>query len=446
MTNYVARRWQHLSHGAVQYRVEKDKNDQLIGEGMKQELEEGKEESREEQGGGDEVEPSPPKRQRLTARAERRLKSERRSGVEEKPEVEEALAGPSSPGAEEQETPIHISISSGFQLHESPKKRKEKLEGRSETFRQLRRANTIIEAVRSHGVVDDPTKLYKMIQEQEVQEGYEAKMDKKSLMRLLSKLGREGQIKNIRVVFRHDQKSKTLHFVCNPEVSEDNTIIQSAIEQAKMKFNIPPRTSAPVKPESEFLIPTVSESLAAMQELEQVRGSPMRSTKPSSQRHGRRYGLQPKFVKMRELHQLLFYLIHGYQGQEELEQEAARGQLRSQGLLAEQEEQELQGMRLYQTEVGWSMFLPPLPSHQGWPLEEGWCLMCDILLRLPLSLFVRLVNITFEVPGLQEYLAHPVRRHYLIRALPQGVRNKLLFQVRLPFLLHPSSSYLLLFV
>ena len=59
-----------------------------------------------------------------------------------------------------------------------------------------------MEAVRQHSVIDDPTKLYKMIQESEIQEGQSAKMDKKSLMRLISKLGKEGQIHNIRCVFQ----------------------------------------------------------------------------------------------------------------------------------------------------------------------------------------------------------------------------------------------------
>ena len=33
-----------------------------------------------------------------------------------------------------------------------------------------------------------------------------------------------------------------------------------------------------------------------------------------------RYGLQPKFVKMRELHLLMFYLIYGYSGEADLDQ------------------------------------------------------------------------------------------------------------------------------
>jgi hypothetical protein len=354
-------------------------------------------------------------------------------------------------GLEEPDSPIRITISSGFQLAEaagrSPGRWRERAEGRGETFRQLRRANTIIEAVRLHQVVDDPTKLYKMIQEQEVAEGYSAKMDKKSLMRLLERLGREEQVRNIRVNFRHGQKSKQLHFVCNPDVSEDNTIIQSAIEQAKMKFNIPPRAAAVVKAETEFLTDSVTESVALMQQLEEPpQGSlprpAARHGKPSSQRFGRRYGLQPKFVKMRELHLLLYYLIHGYTGQEGVDQAAARGRLAEQGLLAGAEEQELEGMRLYTEEVGWKMFVPPLPSHQGWPTAAGWCLMCDVLLRLPLSIFVKLVNITFELPGLQEYLTHPVRRNFLIRALPLHLRNKLLFQRKYIFAVHEVACRL----
>ena len=59
---------------------------------------------------------------------------------------------------------------------------------------------------------------------------------------------------------------------------------------------------------------------------------------------------------------------------------------------------------------------------QGWGL--GWCLMCDILLRLSLSVFVKLINVTVEIPGLTEYLSHPVRRNYLIRSLPHTMRNR----------------------
>lgn len=37
------------------------------------------------------------------------------------------------------------------------------------------------------------------------------------------------------------------------------------------------------------------------------------------------------------------------------------------------------------------------------------------IVRLPLYVFVKLVNITQEVNGLQAYLEHPVKKYYLIR-------------------------------
>ena len=53
----------------------------------------------------------------------------------------------------------------------------------------------------------------------------------------------------------------------------------------------------------------------------------------SSQRLGRKYGLQPKFVKMRELHLLMFYLIYGYSGEADLDQAETIQQLRGEGLV-----------------------------------------------------------------------------------------------------------------
>ena len=145
---------------------------------------------------------------------------------------------------------------------------------------------------------------------------------------------------------------------------------------------------------------------------------------------------------MRELHLLLFYLIHGYTGDENLDQQQAIDNLKldKEGSVGEREEEELGKMKIYSSELSWRTFVPPLPHHQGW--GEGWCLMCDILLRLPLSIFVKLVNITFDLPGLEEYLDHPVRRHYLIRALPHHIRNRLLFQRKYIFSVHEVASRL----
>ena len=74
-------------------------------------------------------------------------------------------------------------------------------------------------------------------------------------------------------MFKNGDRKKVLHFVCEPGIDESNTVIQSAIEQAKMKFNIhskPLQESSSFKQKDEFLSESVSESLAEMVELEET--------------------------------------------------------------------------------------------------------------------------------------------------------------------------------
>ena len=74
-------------------------------------------------------------------------------------------------------------------------------------------------------------------------------------------------------MFKNGDRKKVLHFVCEPGIDESNTVIQSAIEQAKMKFNIhskPAHEPNSTKQKDEFLTESVSESLAEMSELEET--------------------------------------------------------------------------------------------------------------------------------------------------------------------------------
>ena len=122
-------------------------------------------------------------------------------------------------------------------MNKATKRRKKVSVEPKVTFRQLRRENTIIETIQQNQVVADPTKLFKMIQENELREGYKARMDKKSLLRILSRLAARGLVKNILVRLEMKEMAKSLHFVCAPHIDENNSLIQSSIEQAKMKFN-----------------------------------------------------------------------------------------------------------------------------------------------------------------------------------------------------------------
>ena len=82
-------------------------------------------------------------------------------------------------------------------------------------------------------VIDDPTKVFKLIKDSESEEGYDGKMDRKSLQRLLARLAAEGQVKNILVKLSFGERTKTLHFICDPGMY---IIVDSFLKALKRTF------------------------------------------------------------------------------------------------------------------------------------------------------------------------------------------------------------------
>ena len=52
--------------------------------------------------------------------------------------------------------------------------------------------------------------------------------------------------------------------------------------------------------------------------------------------------------------------------------------------------------------------------------------MSDILLRLPLSIFLQLVCLNYKIDGLDAYKDHPIRKHYLVKNLPLDLKRQLI--------------------
>jgi len=281
-------------------------------------------------------------------------------------------------------------------------------------FRLLRRANMIIQAVKEHQVIDDMTKLMKMIYEEEDKEGYDKKIDKKSLIRLLQKLAKDNLIKNIKLTLSANGHEKNLTFICDRNIDTDHTVIKSAVEQAKVKFCL--LASQKSKITKKIKQEKVDESDSKQQSHLMPSNLASLSTKYKYDiKIGKRYGLSPKFIRMQTMHVLLFYLVYDHLGEPKLSQNQQIEVLRASGY--EIDDKLIQEFStIYNTEVSWKMFVPPLPKHNGWP--DGWALMCDVLLGMPLSIFVKVHNITFIIPELDYYLNHPIRKHYLIKNLP----------------------------
>lgn len=71
------------------------------------------------------------------------------------------------------------------------------------------------------------------------------------------------------------------------------------------------------------------------------------------------------------------------------------------------------------------MFIPPLPRHINYNVP-GWVFVVDILLRLPLCIFVQIVNVVSQSPQLYDYLNHPIKQNLLVKNLPPDLRRLLL--------------------
>lgn len=78
---------------------------------------------------------------------------------------------------------------------------------------------------------------------------------------------------------------------------------------------------------------------------------------------------------------------------------------------------------IWNDEIDWRMFVPPLIKHNGF--DNGWCLLSDCLFRMPLSIYVQVVNILYEIPGLDRYLVHPIKKHFLVKDLPLEIQRML---------------------
>lgn len=58
-----------------------------------------------------------------------------------------------------------------------------------------------------------------MIYEEEIKEGYEARMDKKSLLRIIHKLALDKLVQHLQITLQANNREKVLRFICDPSVS-----------------------------------------------------------------------------------------------------------------------------------------------------------------------------------------------------------------------------------
>ncbi|KAM9305566.1 general transcription factor 3C polypeptide 1 [Gastrophryne carolinensis] len=86
---------------------------------------------------------------------------------------------------------------------------------------------------------------------------------------------------------------------------------------------------------------------------------------------------------------------------------------------------------VYVDEVSWMRFVPPATIHCEY--GPGWVLVSDILLCLPLSIFIQIIQVSYKVDSLEDYLNDPIKKNTLIRHLPRPMRQQLLYKRRYVF-------------
>ncbi|CAJ1053996.1 general transcription factor 3C polypeptide 1 [Xyrichtys novacula] len=322
--------------------------------------------------------------------------------------------------------------------------------GGRQTYRLLRRKNLIAEAVRNFKVIEGTFPLQKMINEEEKQD-CSTKCCKKTILRLTQSLSREGVIKIYRTTVVQEDITKNVEMYVHPSIQPDDEIIKQLIEQ--IRFRISSSYSA---------LRLQAEEKAKQQEKEKRRTFE-KAFKPTTVRGlGRSLGFQPKMHRLRVIHSFLWYLLYGHPLRQDAPSSTSNAPENSAAtqtgdsspskldVISSGDEDEgrdksppspsQKTTTVYADEESWRRFMPPVSVRKEY--GSGWAMVSDLLLCLPLSVFIQIIQVNYKVDGLEDYLNDPEKQHFLIRMLPARMKRQLLYRRKYIFLFHESLQRL----
>ncbi|KAM9314246.1 general transcription factor 3C polypeptide 1 [Pholidichthys leucotaenia] len=360
-----------------------------------------------------------------------------------------------------------------------------------ETYRLLRRKNLIVEAVQKLKVIECVFYLQKMINDMEKEDGISTKCCKKTILRLIHSLAREGLLKVYSTTVIQHGITKELKMIVHPSIEPGDERINQLIEQTRFKISSSYSTvrqqvteAKAKEKESKSVTSKLGSSMTAKMRAKDDSDEDFKPTKV--QGLSKVFGFQPKMHRLRVIHNFLWYLIYGHplrqqstssapdsktpashngsdssdkqpdgNGQEDIKKTescTSTGPSVDQQTLdasvsnmsvgsGDEEEEQSNGdseskLKVYADEDSWRRFVPPVRVNKKYP--SGWAMVGNLLLCLPLSIFIQVVQISYEVDGLEEYLNDPVKQHYLVRALPAKMRRRLLYRRKYIFVFHES--------
>nr|XP_044987786.1 general transcription factor 3C polypeptide 1 [Jaculus jaculus] len=346
------------------------------------------------------------------------------------------------------------------------------------TYRLLKRRNLIIEAVTNLRLIESLFTIQKMIMDQEKQEGVSTKCCKKSIIRLVRNLSEEGLLRLYRTTVIQDGIKKKVDLVVHPSMDQNDPLVRSAIEQVRFRISNSSTANRVKVPQTPVLQEEAEEESQEPESLCVPGDSELNpSSKPDSGRVkktdekmgitplknykpvivpglGRSLGFLPKMPRLRVMHTFLWYLVYGHPaghtgeklnfanerragkqdpsraGAQPSSWDASETREHPEGVTWEAEV-ELSSETVYVDEASWMRYVPPIPIHREF--GYGWALVSDILLCLPLSIFIQIVQVSYKVDNLEDFLNDPLRKHTLIRFLPRPIRQQLLYKRRYIF-------------
>ncbi|XP_040001751.1 general transcription factor 3C polypeptide 1 [Xiphias gladius] len=397
----------------------------------------------------------------------------------------------------------------------SRKKSRKSLKRSHETYRLLRRKNLIVEAVRNFKIIEGLFPLQKMINDEEKQDGVSSKCCKKTILRLVHSLSREGLLKIYTTTVIQDGITKKVEMVVHPSIQPNDDIVHRVIEQVRFKISssysavrLQHTEERARNQERESEETTAGTSKGQKSKADRKRASIKddKEFKPTTVRGlGKTFGFQPKMHRLRVVHNFLWYLMYGHplrhsstgsdsageapanlhssdpearhpdnhekqdlrdtqnstntDGQKQPSEKAASGSAHPQTADStvskldvtsgdeeeEQKEESTPGhsqsdMKVYADEESWKKFIPPVRVHKEF--SSGWAMVGDLLLCLPLSVFIQVIQINYKVDGLEEYLNDPVKQHHLVRVLPARMKRQLLYRRKYLFSFHENLQKL----
>lgn len=248
--------------------------------------------------------------------------------------------------------------------------------GKKATLIQLKRANIILNAVKEHVIIDQLIFFKKIILEAEKNLPYI--VDQKSIRTILELLVKEKHLNWFTRKIEKNGSSRSYNLICMPSITEDNDIVKERFEQAKFKYAASNGELDMNKDEKEQQINNWSFITNPL--LLNCESTDALIYSPSI---GRKYGLEPKMRKIITFYKFLFFTLSDQ-------------------------------CKKDNDYNDWRKHITPLPKSY----EKDTCQLGDLVPRMPISIFAKVIFITFVIPGLDEILNDPVRCNYTLQMLP----------------------------